>query len=376
MPDYHNPPATPRHDVTDGPIGILLSNLGTPEAPTAAALRPYLKEFLSDPRVIEYPRWLWWLILNGIVLRTRPRKSAKLYASIWTSEGSPLLVITKQQTAAVEAALAKRLDAPFHVAMGMRYGNPSIASGLRELESKGCTRILALPLYPQYFAGTTGSSFDAVAEEFLTWRRIPELRTVHDYHDDDAYIDAVVASIRDAWAEQGEPEKLVFSYHGIPERYSDAGDPYFFQCHETTRRVVARLGLDEGRYEVTFQSRFGREEWVKPYTDMTLQAMAKAGVKRVHVVCPGFSADCLETLEEIAEQNRGFFMDAGGDEYHYIPCLNDRADHVDAIVGLVERHLSGWVDSASGDGAEVKAAEAHVAAVKAREWRAGAGYDE
>lgn len=326
-------------------VGILLTNLGTPDAPTPAALKRYLGEFLWDPRVIELPRWKWWLILNLFVLTTRPKKSAKLYETVWTEEGSPLLVITRQQAAGVEAELEERLGSPFAVAIGMRYGNPSVRSGLEELRAQGCRRILVLPLYPQYSASTTGSTFDALAEELTTWRWVPELRTIHKYHDDPGYVGALAASIREVWEAPdggGEPEKLLFSFHGIPQRYFDGGDPYHCECHKTARLVAEELGLPRERYVVAFQSLFGKEEWIKPYTASTVEAMAKAGVKSLDIVCPGFSADCLETLEEIDGENREIFTEAGGESFRYIPALNSRPDHVRALTEILCRNLEGW----------------------------------
>jgi ferrochelatase len=326
-------------------VGVLLANLGTPEAPTAAALRPYLREFLSDPRVIELPRWKWRPILELFVLTTRPKASAALYRKVWTAEGSPLAVIARRQAAAVAEALRERVGSPLHVALGMRYGRPAIRRALAELRKKGCRRILLLPLYPQYSATSTASTFDALVAELGRWRWVPELRTVMGYHDEPAYLDAVAASIREAWQAGGEPDKLLFSFHGIPLRYFLAGDPYHCFCHRTAREVAERLGLDRDRWVVSFQSRFGREEWLKPYTDYTVKAMARAGVGRLDVVSPAFSADCLETLEELDGLNREFWVEAGGrDEgYRYLPCLNDRPDHVEMLAGLILRNLGGWV---------------------------------
>jgi ferrochelatase len=324
-------------------VGVLLANLGTPDAPTAPALRRYLREFLLDPRVIEMNRALWWTILHVAILPTRPKVSAALYKKVWTEEGSPLLVISRRQAAAVAAVLAREVGTPVHVAVGMRYGNPSIRAALRELAGKGCRRILVLPLYPQYAAVTTGSTFDAVAAELSTWRWVPEVRTVHHYHDVPAYSDALAASIREAWAAGGQAEKLLFSFHGIPQRYFDAGDPYFCHCHKTARLAAERLGLPRERWEISFQSLFGREEWIKPYSEQTIKAMARSGVKTLDVVCPGFSADCLETLEEIDEQNREFFLHAGGESYRYIPALNDRPDHVRVLADIVQANLAGWI---------------------------------
>jgi len=323
-------------------VGVLLTNLGTPQAPTAAALRPYLREFLSDPRVVELPRPLWWLILNLFVLPLRPRRSARLYRKVWTAEGSPLLAISRRQAAALEASLRRDVGPPLYVALGMRYGRPSIAAALGELRERGCDRFLVLPLYPQYAAATTGSTFHAVAAELCRWRRVPALRLVDGYHDDEGYIAALAASLDEAWADGGPPERLLFSYHGIPERYFAAGDPYHCLCQKTTRLVVERLGFPPERAQTAFQSRFGREEWIKPYTDETLRRWGEEKVASVDVICPGFAADCLETLEEIAMLNREVFTASGGGRYRYVPALNQRPDHVAALAALCRRHLGGW----------------------------------
>jgi ferrochelatase len=325
------------------PIGVLVAHLGTPDAPTPAALRRYLRQFLSDPRVIELPRWKWLPVLHLAVLTTRPRKSAALYRKIWTPAGSPLLVHTRAVAAAVGEALSTRVAEPLHVAVGMRYGNPSMAAALRELAARGCRRILVFPLYPQYSGTTTASTFDAVFAELATWRAMPELRLVNDYHDDAGYVGALAASIRDHWQQHGRAEKLLLTFHGIPRRYVDAGDPYFAQCHETARRVVAQLGFPDGFHEVTFQSLFGREEWLRPYTDETMKRLGASKLASVDVLCPGFSVDCLETLEEIDGENREIFTHAGGGEYRYVPCLNERRDHVEALAAIALRHLGGWV---------------------------------
>ncbi|MCB1034498.1 MAG: ferrochelatase [Acidobacteria bacterium] len=324
-------------------VGILLTNLGTPDAPTQPALKRYLREFLSDPRVIELPRFKWWLILNLFILTTRPKASAKLYETVWTQQGSPLLTITQEQAAGVEAALRERLGSPFAVAIGMRYGNPSIRKGLLALHDQGCRRILVLPLYPQYSASTTGSTFDALSQELTTWRWVSELRTVHKYHDDPLYIGALAASIREVWQAGGEPEKLLFSFHGIPQRYFDGGDPYHCECHKTARLVAEQLEIDRQRYVVAFQSLFGKEEWIKPYTASTVEAMARAGIKSLDILCPGFSADCLETLEEIDVENRKIFLESGGESFRYIRALNSRPDHIQALAEVIWRNLLGWV---------------------------------
>ena len=360
-------------------VGLLLSNLGTPEAPTSAALRRYLREFLSDPRVIELPRWKWLPILELFVLTTRPPKSAALYRKVWTSEGSPLLSIGKRQRDGVEARLRRELGTPVHAALGMRYGEPSIAAALRELAAKGCRRVLVLPLYPQYFSGTSGSTFDAVARELVGWRWVPELRTVMSYHDEPGYVAALARSIREAWGAEGPAEKLLFSFHGIPQRYFDSGDPYFCQCQKTARLVAEELGLPSERWVVAFQSLFGREEWIKPYTERTIKALAGAGVRSLDVVCPGFAADCLETLDEIDGLNREFFRDAGGERFRFISCLNDRPDHLDFLAGLVRRQLAGWVALRAewdADAAAVAAEESRrrAAELAARPRRADGSY--
>lgn len=330
-------------------VGVLLSNLGTPDAPTARAVRPYLRQFLLDPRVIELPRALWWTILHLFVLTRRPRRSAALYRKIWTDEGSPLLAISRRQTAALGAALGRRIGEPVHVELGMRYGRPSVPAALRALRHRGCRRLLVLPLYPQYSATSTGSTFDAVAAELSTWRRVPELRTVMGYHDAPGYLDAVAASLRRAWREGGEPERLLFSYHGIPMRYFRGGDPYHCYCHKTARLVAERLGLADDRWSVSFQSQFGREQWLGPATDATVRELARAGVERLDVVSPAFSADCLETLEELAGEVREAWVGAGGPPqgYRYVPCLNDAPDHVEFLADLACRHLAGWVTPAA-----------------------------
>lgn len=349
-------------------VGILLTNLGTPEAPTAQGLRPYLREFLSDPRVIELPRWKWLAILNLFVLPFRPKKSAELYANVWTDEGSPLLVITRRIARAVEQRLGDQLGSPFHVAVGMRYGEPSIAGALRELRDRGCRRLLVLPLYPQYSATTSGTTFDALAEELTDWRWIPDLRTIHSYHDEPGYVRALAASIRELWSQGREPEKLLFSFHGIPQRYFDNGDPYHCLCHKTARLTAEELGLDDDRWVVSFQSIFGREEWLKPYTESTIHGMAEAGVKSLDVICPGFSADCLETLDEIDREYRHVWVQAGGNDegYRYVRALNDRPDHVAFLTGLLERNLGGWVTSAGEWDEESARREAEASRERAR----------
>ena len=318
--------------------GLLLTNLGTPDAPTTPALRRFLREFLSDPRVIELPRWKWLPILYLFVLTLRPGKSAALYKNIWTPEGSPLLTIPKQQAAAQQARFGDRI----RVAVGMRDGNPSIASALDELEEAGCRRVLVLPLFPQYSASTTASTYDACFDALKAKRWLPEVRTIMSYHDEPAYLDAVAASIREFWRENGEPQKLLVSFHGIPLRYSRAGDPYRAHCEATGQALAQRLGLPDERWRLCFQSRFGKEEWLQPYTDETLRAWGQEKLESVDTVCPGFSADCLETLDEMGRENREEFARAGGGRYRYLPALNARPDHIDALARVVERNLKGW----------------------------------
>jgi len=351
--------------------GVLLTNLGTPDAPDTPALRRYLKEFLWDPRVVEVPRPVWWLILNGIILRTRPAKSAAAYQGVWDQlgEGSPLLAVSRRQQEGLQQRLEARFDGPVKVALGMRYGNPSLAAGLAELNRAGARRILVLPLYPQYSGSTTGSTFDAVTQELQQWRWIPELRFVQHYPKDPGYIAALASSIRDHWAEHGPPDRLVMSFHGVPKRYLLQGDPYHCECHATARLLAEALELPEGRWQVTFQSRFGRAEWLKPYTDETLKALPGEGVKRVDVVAPGFPADCLETLQELNEENREYFLEAGGEAFHYIPALNDRADHLDALADLAARHSQGWPELSGWD---KETAEAEARASRERALALGA----
>ncbi len=329
-------------------IGVLLVNLGTPDAPTKQALRTYLKEFLSDPRVVEptFPRWIWWLILNGVILNIRPKRSAAAYASIWdeVGKGSPLMAISQQQQQAVNACL-QRNNTQVVTELAMRYGNPSIKSGLAKLKAQNVDRLLVLPLYPQYSASTTASIFDAVSAELQTWRLIPEVRFINHYHDHTGYIDALAHSVKNHWQVHGQPDQLLMSFHGVPKRYLLNGDPYHCECHKTGRLLAAKLGLNQGQYQVTFQSIFGREEWLKPYTMDTLKALPKQGHKHVQVICPGFAADCLETLEEIAVENKGYFVDAGGQTFSYIPALNTEPDHINFLSNLITQHSQTWLQN-------------------------------
>lgn len=337
-----------RHDAPEV-LGVLLLNLGTPDAPTVPAVRRYLAEFLSDSRVVELPRFLWWPILHGIILRLRPRRSAKAYRSVWTTQGSPLLAIAKRQAAALQDRLGARMPGPVRVELAMRYGNPSIGSALACLRSANARRLLVLPLYPQYSATTTASTFDAVTGELSSWRWLPEVRFVNQYHDRQGFIAALADSVRAYWADRGEPDRLLFSFHGIPKEYFLNGDPYYCQCYKTARLTASALGLGRERWQLSFQSRVGNKEWLKPYTDETLKQWGREGIERVQVICPGFSADCLETLEEIAVENRDYFLGVGGKDFGYIPALNEDASHMDMLADLVRQHAAGWPEAGGGD---------------------------
>ena len=323
-------------------LGVLVTNLGTPDAPTTPALRRYLAEFLWDPRVVEVPRPIWWMILHGIILRIRPKKSAQGYASVWKPEGSPLLIHTAKQAEGIREALKQKYGSNVVVGFAMRYGNPSISKVLDEMQDQGVRKLLILPLYPQYSASTTASTFDAVAADFTRRRWLPDFRFVSHYHDYPPYIEAMARHIESHWSNHGRSDKLILSYHGVPLKYLQKGDPYHCECHKTSRLLAERLGLSQDDYLTTFQSRFGNEEWLQPYTDETLKALPGKGVKSVDVFCPGFSSDCLETIEEINEENRGYFLEAGGEGFGYIPCLNATPGHIDALVQLVEENLKGW----------------------------------
>ena len=325
-------------------VGILLTNLGTPQAPEKKALRTYLKQFLSDPRVVEVPRLLWWLILNGVILNIRPARSAAAYSTVWTERGSPLLFHTRDQSEAMQQRMTALAGDKVIVDFAMRYGEPAIPDVLQSMLARGVRKLLVLPLYPQYSGATGGSTFDAIAQDFTRRRWLPELRFVSHYHDHPAYIAALADSIRAFRAEHGTADKLMFSYHGEPQKYLDKGDPYHCECLKTSRLVAEALGLDKEEYFSAFQSRFGREEWLKPYTDETLKAFPEQGVKSVQVICPGFSADCLETLEEIAVENRDYFLEAGGQRFEYIPCLNATDGHIDALQAIAGDHLGNWLD--------------------------------
>lgn len=322
--------------------GILITNLGTPDAPTKKALRKYLAEFLSDPRVIETTRLIWWPILYGIILTLRPRKSAEAYSKVWTNEGSPLRVISERQLREITGRLQDKIAGPVVVELAMRYGNPSIRSALERMHAAKVRRLLVFPLYPQYSATTTASTFDAVADVLKTWRWLPEMRMINHYHDNAGYISALAESIRTYWDSHGKPDKLLFSFHGLPKKYFLSGDPYFCECQKTARMVADQLQLPADVWAVSFQSRFGPTEWLKPYTGDVLLNWAKSGKTNVQIICPGFSADCLETLEEIQIQYRKQFLEAGGRQFAYIPALNDTPTHMDALTEIILQHSQGW----------------------------------
>ena len=347
---------SPNFDHSQAPrVGVLLTNLGTPDAPETKPLRKYLKQFLWDPRVVEIPRPAWWLILNGIILRLRPSRSAAAYRKVWTERGSPLMFHTQDQADAVRAVMQQRYGKRVIVDFAMRYGTPDIAATLQNMLQQGVRKLLVLPLYPQYSGATTGSTFDAVAADFTQRRWLPEIRFVAQYHDHPAYIEALTESIRRYREQHGTADKLIFSYHGEPRRYLDQGDPYHCQCHKTTRLVVEKLGLQESEYLTTFQSRFGKAQWLQPYTDETLKAFPGQGIKSVQVVCPGFSSDCLETIGEIDDENYTYFKQAGGEHFGYIPCLNSDPGHISALTTLIGEQMAGWLDDLNDDSTKDRA---------------------
>jgi protoporphyrin/coproporphyrin ferrochelatase len=316
--------------------GVLLANLGSPTDPTIPAVRRFLKDFLWDPRVVNIPRPIWWLILHGFVLPFRPARSAKAYQKVWTDQGSPLIVLTRL----FSEKLAEKLSPKdIIVTYSMRYGEPSIASQLKLLKKEGVNHVIVLPLYPQYSSTTTASIYDNVIKELDQWRHLPGLKFISDYHQHDGYINALAETVNSAWQEHGKNELLLMSFHGLPELLTKLGDPYYHQCQHTARLIAEKLGLDENQWLLVFQSRFGKAEWLKPYCADTLQKLPGQGIKTVDVICPGFAVDCLETLEEMAMENKAVFIGAGGTDYRYIPALNDSQIHVDAIVSLLDEWI-------------------------------------
>jgi len=326
-------------------LGILLVNLGSPDAPTPSAVRRYLAQFLSDTRVVESNRFIWWFVLHAVILRLRPARAAKSYKKVWTDNGSPLIQISRLQTQAIQKKLEDRFRGHVIADLAMTYGKPSIKSGLEGLRKAGARRLLILPLYPQYSATTTAAVFDQVTDVLKNWRWLPDLRMINQYHDHANYIDALANSIEKQWAENVRNELLLFSFHGIPQRYVDNGDPYFCHCQKTARLVAEKLELKDNEWKVVFQSRFGREPWLQPYCNVTLQELPASGIKNVDIICPGFAADCLETLEEIQMENKNLFIEAGGKNYNYIPCLNDSKDHMDALCEVLTAHMFGWPET-------------------------------
>ncbi len=324
--------------------GVLLINLGTPDAPTAQALRPYLQEFLSNPRVIEVPRLIWWPILHGFILPFRPKASAEKYAKIWIAEGSPLKVHTERQTDRLREVLAAQLKNPPLVEYAMNIGKPSVADVLTRMQQQGCERILVIPLFPQYAASSTAAAMDNVFAVLNKMRNQPALRTVKQYHDHPGYIAALAQNVRDYWDAHGRPDKLIISFHGTPRASLDKGDPYHCACQKTGRLLAESLSLDTNQYTVCFQSRFGKAKWLTPYTAVVLEQLGREQTQRVDVICPGFVSDCLETLEEIAIEAKHTFIQAGGKEFHYIPCLNERSDWIEALADITCTHLQGWLD--------------------------------
>ena len=314
-------------------LGVLLVNLGSPASPKTGDVRRFLREFLGDPRVVNLPRPLWWLILNLFILPFRPRKSAHAYRSIWTEQGSPLIVFTQRLTDELRAQYG---NPQLLIACAMRYGKPALREKLQDFKKQGVDEIVVLPLYPQYSSTTTASIFDVVAEEFIAWRHMPGLRFISDFHQHPAYIAALAATIRQHWQMHGQAELLLMSFHGLPAKLTEWGDPYFDQCQTSARLLAEHLGLNDQQWQLVFQSRFGKAQWLKPYCVEVLQDLPKQGIKNIDVICPGFSVDCLETLEEIAIANRAVFLAAGGETYRYIPCLNDSDAHVEMMQALIE----------------------------------------
>jgi len=349
------PASADRPDKPAERAAVLLVNLGTPDAPTPSAVRRYLAQFLSDRRVIDTPRWLWWPILHGVILRLRPRRSARAYASIWTEQGSPLLVFSQALGNSLDRRLRDATADRAQVELAMCYGRPAIAPALERLAAAGVRRLLVLPLYPQYSATSTGAVFDAVTSALQRLRWPPELRFVNDYHDEPEYISALAENVQKYWREHGRAQRLLLSFHGIPQRYVRLGDPYFDQCMVTAQRLREKLGIGADACSVAFQSRVGREPWLMPYTDETLRQLPGQGVRHVQVLCPGFAVDCLETLEEIAETNRHLFLAAGGERMEYIPALNATEAHVEMLLRLVRRHSGGWTQFDRYGAASVRA---------------------
>jgi ferrochelatase len=342
MPRYPGFDTAPEQ-ATPWKAAIVLVNLGTPAAPTTDAVCDFLAEFLSDPRVVESPRWIWWPILHGYILRTRPRRSAEAYAKVWRDDGSPLLVFSERLAEAVRTEVERRSDGKVGVALAMTYGEPSMTATIKSLMARGVHRLLVLPLFPQYSATSTGAALDAALRVMQRLRRVPELRTISDYHADAGYLAALVGSVQAHWAQHGRGDRLLLSFHGIPKKYAAAGDPYPDQCRETARRLGDALGLGDDELLVTFQSRLGRQPWLRPYTDEAIEQLARQDVETLDVLCPGFAVDCLETLEEVALRYRTIFLTHGGRQFRYIPALNATRSHATALADIAMRQLAGWI---------------------------------
>jgi len=330
-----------QHDQAEK-IGVLLVNLGSPDAPDAGSIRRFLREFLSDQRVIEMPKFVWQLILNFFVLPFRPKKLVPLYQSIWTEDGSPLVAIAEKQKKQLTELFSREGHTDITFALAMCYGKPDLALALRQLVQENVHKVLVLPTYPQYSGSTTAAIFDVISSELQHWRWIPELRFINSYHDQPQHIQALADSVRSYWQSHKKADKLLMSFHGLPKVYLEKGDPYFCQCHKTARLLAENLQLKDHEWLITFQSRFGKQEWLKPYTSETLTELAQQGIDSVDVICPGFAIDCLETLEEIMVENRDVFLQAGGQHYHYIPALNDSQDNITAMSALIKQHIQGW----------------------------------
>jgi len=327
-----------RHD-NEGVTGVLIANLGTPDAPDRKSVRRYLKQFLSDPRVVEFPRPLWWLILNGLILNIRPSRSAGAYRKVWTESGSPLMDISVKQVAGIRSILREGFGDRVQVEVGMRYGNPSIASALAKLSTSAIRELVVLPLYPQYSGSTVGSVFDEMADRLKQWRWVPGIRFINAYHDHPGYIEALANSVLRFWREQKRADHLVMSFHGVPKQYLLNGDPYYCQCHKTARLLARQLALSDAQWSLVFQSRMGRQEWLQPYCDEELKKFPARNIRDIEIICPGFSADCLETLEEINMQYRRLFLESGGQRFNYIPCLNDGREHLEFLAGLIQEQV-------------------------------------
>jgi len=335
MPRYHSSPTAPTEPSR---VGVLLVNLGSPSEPTPAGVRRFLAEMLSDPRLVELPRALWLPVLHGVILRVRPRRSARLYRKIWMADGSPLIVHARRLAQALRTALDGQFEGGAALELGMCYGEPSVAAGLQALRLRGTQRVIVLPLYPQYAGVTTGSVFDHLATELARWRSVPELRFINDYHDEPLYIEALKASVLEHWERNGRSQELLMSFHSMPKRLFESGDPYYHRCRHTAELLASALALEEKEWSLSFQSRFGYEEWLQPYTSDVVRQRARDGLRRLTVICPGFSLDCLESLEEIAITGRESFLESGGEELDYIPALNERNDHVDLLGNLILRN--------------------------------------